>query len=712
MFKINNQKFAFADCVIDPQTNLLVRNSNQKRIEPKTMALLILLVEQKSTVISRQEIFDALWPSVVVGDEVISQLIYSLRNALGDDAKNPKYIETIPKKGYRFIGDVKLVQAVKDGSNDKDVSQATVKLNKYKIPVAFSVLLFTTIAAILLVNRIWLANSQTNHFTIGNILPVTQSNGVESDFAINNKTNEIIYAHTTENTVDLYRRALDKNQALRITNNDWREYSPTWLDDKVILYIREKGNEYQIVKHSLPHDIQVLYESTARIFSIAVTEYRPDEVIFIEFDDFQHNRFNELKSLNMSNGNVEFLHDQYLNLPKEVYLASFSQNGKTLYFVDHSKKSNVLSALQLKQNTIEQINSHFNAIEHVSQLDDSALLIAGTYGATKGIWQTDLLGTPPILLLPMSAGYKVTQAQLYNDNIYYNTYKAPINLSVAHTTHEVVNDLPKLNSEANEISAVFSSDGNIMYFASDRTGYYELWQYDFSTEQIAQITQIEASMIHRPIISSDESKLAMVYEKNTLTLGVFSIQNGKLLGKKSIPRMKYPLSWSKDDKNLYVSEHVRDVNIYHYDVSTLLPTLIQKKAGLFATESDDGQFLTLVDYKHHGVVQKNLNTGEEIKLNNNIDNLDYLVPGQLSVIGDTIFALKYEGEQRYLYQYPLSLDENAFSKNAVMALPASSFILDISSTDESASIASGQKIIFKRQAPSQGNIMLVTLQKN
>ena len=77
------------------------------------MSLLILLASKSGEVVTRSEILAALWPNIVVGDEVISQLIYSLRNALADDAKNPKYIETISKKGYRFIAEVTVTNVEK-----------------------------------------------------------------------------------------------------------------------------------------------------------------------------------------------------------------------------------------------------------------------------------------------------------------------------------------------------------------------------------------------------------------------------------------------------------------------------------------------------------------------------------------------------------------------------------------------------------------------
>ena len=70
------------------------------------MEVLMLLAEHGDRVVSREELLKAVWASVVVGDEALTQSIIKLRRALGDDPRAPSYIETIPKRGYRLIAPV------------------------------------------------------------------------------------------------------------------------------------------------------------------------------------------------------------------------------------------------------------------------------------------------------------------------------------------------------------------------------------------------------------------------------------------------------------------------------------------------------------------------------------------------------------------------------------------------------------------------------
>jgi DNA-binding winged helix-turn-helix (wHTH) protein/TolB-like protein/Flp pilus assembly protein TadD len=94
------------DWVADPATNELRRGADTVRVEPKAMDVLMLLARNAGRVVTRDELFAAAWPGVVVGDEALTQSINKLRRALGDDSRSPAYIETISKRGYRLVAEV------------------------------------------------------------------------------------------------------------------------------------------------------------------------------------------------------------------------------------------------------------------------------------------------------------------------------------------------------------------------------------------------------------------------------------------------------------------------------------------------------------------------------------------------------------------------------------------------------------------------------
>ena len=95
-------KFQIADWTVDPQQCLLVKTAVNNRLEPKAMALLVVLAEAEGELVSRQKIFETVWPNQHVSDYALNTLIANLRKSLGSQSGTASLIETRPKLGYRL----------------------------------------------------------------------------------------------------------------------------------------------------------------------------------------------------------------------------------------------------------------------------------------------------------------------------------------------------------------------------------------------------------------------------------------------------------------------------------------------------------------------------------------------------------------------------------------------------------------------------------
>jgi DNA-binding winged helix-turn-helix (wHTH) protein len=98
--------FRLAEWMVQPSLNRLNLGERVVQIEPKQMDVLVFLAGAAGEVVSKQQIIDAVWPDLFITESVISRAIAGLRRALGDDAKQPRFIETILKRGYRLIAEV------------------------------------------------------------------------------------------------------------------------------------------------------------------------------------------------------------------------------------------------------------------------------------------------------------------------------------------------------------------------------------------------------------------------------------------------------------------------------------------------------------------------------------------------------------------------------------------------------------------------------
>jgi DNA-binding winged helix-turn-helix (wHTH) protein/tetratricopeptide (TPR) repeat protein len=106
--------YSFGLYVLDPGGGTLTRDSVRVRVQEQPFQLLLLLVERAGQIVSREEIRNRLWPqnTFVEFDRSLGVAVLKVREALGDDASNPRFIETIPRRGYRFIAPVQIESPV------------------------------------------------------------------------------------------------------------------------------------------------------------------------------------------------------------------------------------------------------------------------------------------------------------------------------------------------------------------------------------------------------------------------------------------------------------------------------------------------------------------------------------------------------------------------------------------------------------------------
>lgn len=91
------------DFVLDIASQRLLRRDESHLLDPKDISVLLHLVEAAPALVSTEALLNRSWPGLVVGDNVVHQVIGRLRKALGDNARHPSYIETLPRRGYRLL---------------------------------------------------------------------------------------------------------------------------------------------------------------------------------------------------------------------------------------------------------------------------------------------------------------------------------------------------------------------------------------------------------------------------------------------------------------------------------------------------------------------------------------------------------------------------------------------------------------------------------
>ncbi len=110
--KTRNRVYKFGEFRFDAANHQLSSESGPVPLKPKSLDCLLLLIENRGRVIGKDELMELLWPDTFVEEANLTQTIYELRRALGESGRRPGLIENLPKRGYRFSGEVNEIEDV------------------------------------------------------------------------------------------------------------------------------------------------------------------------------------------------------------------------------------------------------------------------------------------------------------------------------------------------------------------------------------------------------------------------------------------------------------------------------------------------------------------------------------------------------------------------------------------------------------------------
>jgi TolB-like protein/Tfp pilus assembly protein PilF len=123
-----HKSFKVGSWIVDPSLNGMSCDGRMVRLEPKVMEVLLCLAQRPGETLSKEQLFQAVWPNVIVTEDVLKRCIAELRRAFDDDARKPHIIETISKRGYRLLAPVSESTGTSPAPQENAVTDSIVVL--------------------------------------------------------------------------------------------------------------------------------------------------------------------------------------------------------------------------------------------------------------------------------------------------------------------------------------------------------------------------------------------------------------------------------------------------------------------------------------------------------------------------------------------------------------------------------------------------------
>jgi len=596
---------------LNRRTAELFRNGVRVKVQEQPMQVLLMLLEQNGEIVTREEICQRLWPAdtFVEFDHSVNTAIKKLRQTLNDDADNPRFIETVPKKGYRFIS------PVHDGMAEVPPVPAvgideTAPLSDDTRRFRTAGLIIAACAVVaLLVGGAWLIlRSRPQPSTAGlDIVPFTTYPGFEDQAALSpdGKKVAFIWGKPLDKGRGLdgphiYVKQIGIEQPLQLTKSNDFEFSPVWSPD---------GNSLTFMRCPLGVDrntrcgvyltstlggaerLLLTIDSQTDFGSAGlgpVFAWSPDGKTLAYIDRTQDNTAAVFLFDSAS------LQTRQLTSPKPPLIGdtspSFSPDGREIAFSRNGKEVSDVWVVSTRGGEPERL-SHTNQLCSPGiawTVDGKSLIFGGQalYRISRQGGAAEVLATAGLFGNPTIRGNRLVFSQYRWDKGIWNLPLTPS--GDASGKAERI-----LESTRDQDGPSYSPDAKRLVFGSQRTGYTEIWRSDADGNNLLQLTNFRGPLTGTPSFSPDAS--TVLFDSRIdghAHLFTVSAEAGPIRQLTTGDSDEVMPSYSHDGRWVYFPSNRNGTwNVWKMPANGGDPVQLTKQGGYRALESDDGKFV-------------------------------------------------------------------------------------------------------------------------
>ena len=212
--------FYLGPWLVQPSLDRMSLEGRIVQVRPKVMDLLVYLAGSAGTVISKETLLNEVWRTEAISESALTRTITELRSAVRDDVDQPRFLETIPKRGYRLIAPVRTV-----------ASQEESHARRRRVPalvILVGALLISGSLALLLYERV-----PSEPTDAPRVRPLTTWPGHEGglSFSPDGKRVALAWSGESDDNFDIYVKGIDDDSRVRLTTDPEPDRSPAWSPD-------------------------------------------------------------------------------------------------------------------------------------------------------------------------------------------------------------------------------------------------------------------------------------------------------------------------------------------------------------------------------------------------------------------------------------------------------------------------------------------------
>jgi Tol biopolymer transport system component/DNA-binding winged helix-turn-helix (wHTH) protein len=565
------QRIAFDNFEVDLRPGEVRKNGVRIRLQAQPFQLLVLLLKNAGDVVTREEICRELWPgdTFVDFEHSLAAAVNKIREALSDSADNPRYIETLPKRGYRFIGKIRPEAPVVIAVAEPQQTVELVPVPPAKVWRGRMWILGMVVTVVVLVVAVLFfrlsrkpLNSQLySHMTsdMVTVVPFTAYPGVETAPSFSPDGSRIAFSwdNATGNRsgrpqFDLYEKAIGSETLLRLTNHPSEWISSTWSPDgtQIALHRLASVDTGIYVVPALGGPERKLHATHAPYSVVAPLSWSPDGK-WIAYADAEGGKPGDrMFLLNVDTlESHEFPHDPTCNHEGNL---TFSHSGQQLAMLCvHSTTSFEYFVTNFQGKSKRSLTTiHEFATDLAWTGDDKYLILARELDTGPELDELHV-SDGAMRKLSLSSGGSWPAVSRDGRRLAFSTFVGHVNIWRRDLLHPEAAPVQMYTSTREQNAAQYSPDSKHVAFDSARSGLWSVWMADTDGSNLVQISHDGPAGY--PRWSPDSQKIAFAMKDSDGLWNVYTAYISDRVPHKlqtNVPETTDP-EWSHDGKWIY-----------------------------------------------------------------------------------------------------------------------------------------------------------------
>lgn len=641
-------RFKFGAFELDTHSGELRKHGIKIRLQPQPLQTLSILLENAGQVVTREEMQKRLWPdsTYVDFDNAINSTIRKLRDALGDSAENPVFIETLARRGHRFIYPIPAANA----PAMPEVEQKKALPKQRPLPRrTVAVIGAGVLAAAALV--FWMANRRGENVGIPHVaVPITSYLGLQHNPSFSPDGTRVAFAwyEPAKRVSGIYVKSIGPGDPVALTTGEKGDFGPAWSPDgQFIAFMRPRDAWHAAVMIMASVGGQERHLTDVGFYEAYIPPYRHEWSVASPFLAWSANGkwligldeggpTGPARAIRISVGTGE---KRAITSPPPDSegdgCLALSPDGKTLAFSRADIYTISMSEDMLPIGEERRLTFDGKAIEGLAwTADGHALVFVSDRSGKLEMWRmAPLPKADPVRINAAGPDPGAIAISPERNRLVYTHWWGKGSIQGISLTGKTAGQTTTLiSSSRDELLPKYSPDGKRMAFQSNRSGENEVWISDVDASNSRQLTYC-GTWAGSPRWSPDGQKIAFDCDKTGTGPGTWNIYVVDSQGGEPVPlttsSSNMRPSWSHDGKWIYFgSDRSGSLQIWKIPASGGKPIQLTRKGGEVAYESADGKsiYYTL----GFDLWEAPVDGGEEVRVLNSIYRLNF-APGKQGV---------------------------------------------------------------------------------